>query len=76
MEDTRYSLEVCDVNGQSPICDRNNIGNVEVIGDVYIAARRGGGWFLNIAHSWGSIDAKSRCNDNMSFDGGRQSIFL
>lgn len=59
-----------------PSVAATTVGNVEVIGDVYIAARRGGGWFLNIAHSWGSIDAKSRCNDNMSLDGGRRSIFL
>jgi hypothetical protein len=72
--DGRYSLEVCDVNEKFSICcGRGNGGSVEVIGDVYIAARRGGRRFLNVVHCRGSVNTESRSNKTMSIDGGCQS---
>lgn len=72
--DGRYSLEVCDVNEKFTLCrGRSNGGSVEVIRDVYIAARGGRRRFLNVDHCWGSFDAEGRSNGSMSVDGGRQS---
>lgn len=72
--DGGYSLEVCNVNEKLSLCrGRSNGGSVEVIGDVYIAARRGGRRFLNIIHCGWSFDTESRSNGSMSIDGDRQS---
>lgn len=66
----QYSPEACNVNGELSLgrgCSSS--GSIEVLSDVYIAARRRGGGFLNVVYRWGSFDAQRRSNDSLSIDG-------
>ena len=66
----RYSLKVCDVNGKFTLGRGfSNSGSIKVLGDIYIAAGRTGGRFLNVVHRWRSFDAQSGSNDGLSIDG-------
>ena len=67
-------IKASNVSDKDSLCIRtNNGGSIEVLSDVYIATGLGLGWALNIASCWVPFDAKSRSNDSMSVDGGRQS---
>ena len=49
----------------------NGSGRIEVLGNVYIATRIGGGGSLNVAAHWGPLNAEGRGNSSMSINGGR-----
>ena len=67
-------IKVSNVSGKTSVCIHfNNSGSIEVLSNVYIATRLGLGWALKIASCRVLFDVKSRSNDSMGVDGGRQS---